>query len=784
MELLTGNIIHLAMSAPETTLVHDLGIVLAAAALVALLFQYLKLPLIFGYMLAGMLLGPNIFPDPIVRSLDTVQELSELGVVFLLFFIGLEFNLQRVSKIIGPALLALILQTIGMVYLAKLFGPILGWDSMKSIFFGCVLAISSSMVTVRVLRDLNRMKLPHANLSIGILILEDILAVILLVVLTGVAVNKRFEWEAAWLLTFVMGIFVVVVYYVGKLVAPRILKMLEKTVDMELLTIFTVGFVLGIGVLALQLNFSLALGAFLAGAILSDSRLADKIEQANKPIHDLFSAIFFVSIGVLIDPLLLLENIKWIALLTVLVIFGKIFTCYFGLFLSGQPSRTSFRASVAKAQIGEFSFIIAELGRNLGVTNDQVTGIAFGVALFSILLTPVLSRPSEEIHSAIASRIPSSIQSYGKFYQSLLRAISGALSRNAFIRLSRRPMMQITAYFFILNGIIFGASMVTGMTTEMDYYSWISAGIWVLAAVLCTPFLIAIIRNVNALVFMLMDATFASSATRPMVQGRIRGILNAAIFTALMALAGGLFLSAAASHLPKGTALLLFSGLIIVLAAFFWAQMIRLNSRLEFMFMEGFNQQTRTLEQERRDAVMQEISQKYPWPVNLLEIDIAPGTVACGKSIAEISLREKTGANVIALGRDGHHLFDPNPETTLFPHDQLIVLGTEEQNRRALSYLSNKRKAQAVDEGPGNILIERVYLDRESKITDDTLAGANIRRRYNVNIVGIQRGKNRITSPKADEILKAGDVLIVVGQQQDIERFRGLTELNQNNSAG
>lgn len=771
-----------ASHASHGSLIADFAIVVAAAGAAALIFYKLRLPVIFGYMLAGLLLGPNLFPGSPINDLGTVQEVSELGVIFLLFFLGLEFDLGRLQKILGPALLAVALQTAGTIYLAFAFGPVLGWDTLACLFFGSLLAISSTMVAVRVLRDHGQMRLPHAELTVGVLILEDILAVTLLVVLTGAALNERLEWDSVGLLTFLMAIFVVIVFILGKLFAPRLLNFVERMNNPELMTLFSVGFLMLLALLAFEAKFSVALGAFLAGAILSGARCADTIELSNRSLHDLFNAVFFVSVGMLINPWLILENIGWILLLACLVVVIKAITVFAGLFLAGEPARQSFRASIAKAQIGEFSFIIAELGRRLEVTDQRLTSIAFGVALITIILTPVGSRSAVPIFETVARRIPAPVRLFGELYTRFLESAKTLLGRNVLLKLLRRPLLQITAYFFIINGIIVAASFASRQLRGLmeTAYTWNTILIWPLAAILVAPPLIAIIRNISAIVFIVTEALFAGRDSRPIMQGRLSNLVNSLAMGVMLLLVAAIFLAAAAPHLPQGSAMFLFGGLLVAIGLIYWRQMIRLNSRLEYLFMEGFKQEIQDVEKQRRNELMDKIAEDYPWEVDILDVEIEPGTRACGRRLRDLDLRNQTGSTVIALGRGDYQHFDPSPNAPIFPGDHLVLLGQPEDNRKAAQLLQAE-VPNADPHGDSGFQFERILVSPGDELDGNTLAGSDLRRRWGLNVVGLQRGKQQITSPTAAQRMEAGDLLLVVAHPENLAIFNNRHE---NEAAG
>lgn len=754
-------------------LLFDLGVVIVAAAGAALLFRQMGWPLIFGYLLAGLLVGPNLLPVSALHDVESIREISELGVVFLLFFIGMEFDLGKLRQLLGPAFVALILQTGAMLYLSKLVGAMLGWSSTSALFFGSLLAISSSMVTIRVLREQGRMKHPHAQLAVGILILEDVLAVLLLVILTGVAVTQKFDWGSAWLVTFLMGVFVVVVFLMGRPLAKRAIDALEVWDDREQITLFSMGLLMGVSLLALGLEFSNALGAFLAGAILSQTRLLHRFEEATRSLHDLFTAVFFVSVGMLIEPDVIVRNWGWVLGIALAVIILKTLTCWLGLFLAGQPSRSSFRGALSKAQIGEFSFIIAELGRSLEVTDARLTGIAFGVAFVTILATPFMTRHSERHFERLLQWTPSVLQRYGNFYRQFFESVTTTLGRNVLLRLLKRPLLQMSLYFFLLCGIILGTSLLAERlgAESAGFPSYTGAALWLGAALVCAPFLIAILRNANAVVYMLTEALFEGRHSRPIMQGKMRTVFNGLIFGLLMTFFGGLLLVAASSYLPKGSALLLFVALLVCTGGLFWRQLIRLNSQFEFLFMESFAEDARSLEHSRRAEVLEEISRKYPWEVEVCDYTIEDKSPVVGRRIIDLRLREKTGATIIALGRAGRQVFDPSPETPLFPGDHLILLGGQAETSRACLCLDTLQADADAPPMATSFETRSVLIEAGAHLDGNTLAGANIRRNFGVTIIGVQRGAQRITTPPGDFMLRAGDALLTVGPPSLLDRF-------------
>jgi monovalent cation:H+ antiporter-2, CPA2 family len=765
-----------AAASGSGSLVADLGMVLATAAIALLVFRKLGWPVLFGYITAGILLGPHLFARPLISDEHTIEQLSELGVIFLLFFIGLEFDLRRLKRVLGPALLALVIQTLTMLYLAQLIAPWLGWTPVNTLFFGSLLTISSSMVTIRVLREQGQLHSAHAQWAVGILILEDVLAVILLVILSGAALTKSFEWEAAWLITFLMGVFVIALFLIGRVIAPSLLTRLDaETEGDEALTMVSIGFVMGISVLAWRMDFSPALGAFLAGAILSQTRVTERIEHLQRSLYDLFSAVFFVTVGLRMAPQLLWDNLGWIVLVTGLVVCGKIVACWLGLFLAGQRGQVALQGSVAKAQIGEFSFIIAGLGGSLGVMNTQSMGIAFGVAFLSIFLTPLLNTHAERAAILLARACPQRLVAIGSAYQRSLEAVASLLGGNLLLRLLRRPLTQIALYFFLVNAFLICAAVISrklgGWFDLGMYHDAAQIALWLATGVLLLPFLIAMGRNLNAITYIVSDSLFAGKRRLPSAVERFRDTLNLMVIALFALLAVLHFFSFAANALPGVP---VFIALLLVLAIgawVLWRKLIRVNSRMEWLFIESFAREVQGVEEQHRDKVLADLARESPFPLIFRELVLPDRSRLRGQRLRDLNLRAAHGVNILAIGRDQHYAFDPSPDTPLFPGDRLILLGTSERIGAAESALL----AVGGDGPPGEKLqlqLVPVYLGSDCALDGQTLAGAGLRQRYGVTAIGIVRGDERIDSPGPDTMLRAGDVLYCVGQPKRLQRMR------------
>jgi monovalent cation:H+ antiporter-2, CPA2 family len=761
-----------------STLFHDLTIISVCAAIVAFIFSRLKISLILGYLLCGLVLGPHLFYKSPILSESSVSDLGGLGVIFLMFYIGLEFDLSKLKTMLGSALPAVLLQTVVMMFVGLLTAPLFGWSSINGFFMGSILAISSTMVTFSVMRDQGATKLAHGQLAVGILILEDIVAIMLLVLLSGVAVNGEFAWHELGETTFVVLIFVMTVFVLGKLLAPGLLRSLQKMDSLEVVLLVTLGLLLGVGFLALDFKFEPALGAFLAGAILSHSILSEQIEKLTEPFRFLFSAIFFVTVGMQIDLGVIFGEWGSILLVSVLVIVGKMITCWLGLAMSGQSARSSFRAAIAKAQIGEFSFIIAALGQSLGVVDPRLSSITVGAALLTILATPIFSKHSDSIFDWLANRTPETAKQFGIFYKGLLQTISEHFDGSTWLNLVQRPLLQIVGYFLLFNGTLFATALVAQHLGAMgEIYGWmdiIRSSVWIAGGIFCLPFLIAVIRNLDAILLILTEATFTHAGSERVLGSRMSQIFHSVLLGFVLVLFGGIYLSAATDYFPSGVSLIGFALLLIAVGFGFWKKIVKINSRLENLFIESLEKEVRSFDEVRLQAMLEKIAEKYPWPLNLLEIIINDQCASVGQRLMDLRLREKSGATVIAIGRGGLIHYAPEPELPLFPGDHIFVTGEANQNEEAQRLLTThslpgEAKVMTIGEG---FHLEKIFLTPDAPWIGQTLAETNLRRLYGVSVVGIQREEQRISSPSAEELLHAGDLLLVVGDPKSITSLK------------
>ncbi|MDR0444994.1 MAG: cation:proton antiporter, partial [Puniceicoccales bacterium] len=714
----------------EGTLIQDLATLIATAGTAGIIAHYIRIPLLLSYILSGILLGPHCPFFPSIQDTGTIKELSELGVVLLMFYIGLEFDLRKLSKAIGPAFLAVAFQTIAMIYLGRMLAPILGFDSVSGLFLGGLLCVSSTMIAVSMIRNKNAMDRNYAQLAIGMLILDDMVAILVLVILSGIGMTGYFQWEAVGQVTFLVGVFVTMVFFIGRLLATRIAKILNKINSPELLIVASIGFVLTIAELASKFHFSTELGAFLAGSVFSQSIIAEKVEHMSESLRYVFCSAFFVSIGMLIEPGYLLEHWVLILCITGLILFIMVSVCWFGLFLAGEDAETAFYAATCKSQIGEFSFIIASLGIAYGVTDSHLMSLAVSISIGSIMLSTLLNQNSEKVYRKISHRIPSPIRSLGELYRRLLQRAQIELRQSDLLKILRKPILQTILMFLLLVGLMFVASYISYKVRQMtlplitEHISLWSVSVWISAAFIAMPVFAGIVRNLRHIISLLFQQLVAKSPLLTRGQQLLK-VIEFFISSIALLLFGGAFLSTASPYLPGGFSLLVFLALCSILCAFAWKRLLQINNQVELLFLKSFNQELKDQEKTARQSTLQKIQAQHPWDVEMETFTIPHSSSFIGKSIQNIPVRQLTGVNIVAISRGGYTAYELNPQIILFPNDQLLLLG-EKKQLNAAKALFQEKEATA-KHAHESLELEHLLVDQHHPLIGKTIGSTLLR---------------------------------------------------------
>lgn len=760
----------------EATFLRDLAVVLTVSAGVTILFHVLRQPVVLGYLVAGILIGPHTPPFSFVTDLHSIHTLAELGIVLLLFSLGLEFDLKKLRQVGAVAILAAILEILFMLWLGYSAGQVFGWRQMDSLFLGALLAISSTTIIVQVLMETGRLRERFAQIILGILIVEDIAAIIILVVLSGLAhAGAITVLDVGWALLRVL-MFMTTALLVGVLFIPRMLAFVARFQRSEMLTVTVLGLAFGLAVLGVLMGFSVALGAFLMGAIMAESEAAHFIVERIEPIRQMFTAIFFVATGMLFEPALVAELWEIILVITALTIVGKVVSCSAGTFLAGYPGSIALPVGLGMAQIGEFSFIIANLGRSSGVTGATLYPIAVAVSSLTAFLTPYLLRSADAATAVLTRYSPRPLVTFATFYTSWVERLTTRAPRSErelrplVFRLVLYVVVAVSLFLVTWSGVRPLARMLPDIFPGQDIVLQ-----WGIASVVALPFLFLISQVLERLIGQVASSLLRRGTAG--AAGQTQLVRNTLYF--LFGWIVGIFVLAACTPvLPARTPLIAVGVGLFILSYVFWESLSRFHGQIEHILKtlggdpvptdDASTPKSQTLRQE----MTQLLSDRYGLAVQTEDFVVPFTSTALNQPIGVLNVRSLTGASIVAIYRDPEEIIIPQVDTTLLPGDVIVLLGEREQLEAALKFLTElaTRKPIAATIAPK---MDSIAVCAGSPFVSHSLKELGIRENLGVLVVGIERNAERITNPGPDFCIQPGDVLYVWGAPERIENLRG-----------
>ncbi len=671
-------------SAPE--FLENLATVLCVAGITTVLFHRLRQPVVFGYLVAGMIVGPHI-PIPLVADFATIRTLAELGVVLLMFSLGLEFNLRRLSEVVPTAGVTTLVETSLMLWLGYVAGRMFGWSPLESTYAGAVLAISSTTIIVKAFQE-RGIRGAFLETVFGILIVEDLIAILLLAALTtvsaGSAVSAReLIWAGLRLLGFLASILVC-----GMLIVPRLILAAVRLDRAETTLVASVGICFASALVAHAFGYSVALGAFLGGALVAESGVGKQIERLVEPLRDVFAAMFFVSVGMLIDPLLIARHWNAVVLFTLLVIAGKIVGVTLGGFLAGNGIRSSVRAGMSLAQIGEFSFIIAGAGLASGGAGEVLYTVAVTVSAITTLTTPWLIRWSDAAASRIDRRLPKPLRTFAALYASWL----GELRTKSRTDAPSAPMRRFVRILLIdlaaVLGILTGASVwndeaaawiarSTGISPLVARYAILGA-----VAAVAGVFCFGIIRSARYVALAL-----AARAMPEAVPGTLdlaaapRRALVVTLQIGILLLVGLPMLAIVQPFLPRLPGAVLLAGALLFSGILFWRGATNLEGHVRAVsevIAEALAKQTAPRGSEDDARALRRIREVFPGLGNVVPLRIGHGDYCVGRTLADLHVGSLTGAAVLLIMREEGETITPTGKNILQGKDVLALAGPPE----------------------------------------------------------------------------------------------------------
>ncbi len=665
----------------------DLALVLSVAAVVSVLFRLIRQPPVLGYLLAGVIVGPHV-PIPLFADLGRVQTLSELGVILVMFSIGLEFSVRRVIQLLPTSGVTGLIQLSGMIWLGYSAGQLFGWPARESLFAGCMVAISSTMIVARTF-DEQKVEDRLSGIVFGVLIVQDLAAVLLLAILTAVASGQGASAGAVADTAMRLGGFLLATVVLGFLLVPRAFRLVARLGSRETLLVASVGLCFALAILAHDLGYSVALGAFLAGSLIAESGEAETIHELVAPLRDLFAAVFFVAVGMIVDPPVILDSWPAVLALTLLVLIAQPILVAFGTFAAGNDVRSSVRAGMSLAQIGEFSFIIASIGVSSGAVREFLYPVAVAVCVLTSFLTPWMVRLSSRLALVVERRLPHRLQTYATLYASWREALRERRGSPTTAARVRRLVAFIAVDGLALAAVFIAAVTVhrrdvvqsAGVPDEVALALLIAAG-----ALLAAPFALGLMRAVRRL-----GQTLALVVLPAALPGRLdlaAAPRRAFVVTlqVVMALLIGLpLLLVTQAFLPGFIGLALLAAVLALLGMSFWRSACNLDEHVK----AGAQLVAEALAgQAAPPARLDKVESMLPGLGTLTSVKLEPGSPVIGRTLVDLDLRGRTGASVLAISRPGGAVAAPTGREPLAAGDLLGLTGTAEAVSAARALLA------------------------------------------------------------------------------------------------
>lgn len=738
------------------SLISDLAVILISAGFVTLLFKKLKQPVVLGYIVAGILAGPSISEIPTVTDVESIRIWADIGVIFLLFALGLEFSFKKLMKVGGTAIIGAITIVIGMMTLGYTTGLSLGWGDMNSLFLGGMLSMSSTTIIFKAFEDMGLRNQQFTGVVFGVLIVEDLFAVLLMVLLSTLAVSKQVEGIELLNSVIKLGAFLLFCFVIGIFLIPSFLKKAKRFLNEETLLIVSLGLCLGMVMLATYAGFSSALGAFVMGSILAETIEAEHIEHLIKPVKDLFGAIFFVSVGMLIDPMLLWQYKYPIIILTIVVMVGQIFFASFGILLSGKPLKIAIQSGFSLAQIGEFAFIIAGLGLSLKVTDHFLYPIVVAVSVITTFFTPYMIRLAEPSYKVIERFIP---QSWIRFLDRYSSGSNTLHQRSTWHKLLKSLMRIVGTYTAVTLVLIFvWLQFISPIIIK--HITGIEGAILslVLILLLISPMLRAIMMKKNHSIEFQELWNDNKYNRGPLVSLIILRII----------LCIGLVMLPVAQLLHIAIGIVLAIAATVIALVIFSKQLKKQSILMERRFFS--NLRARELENERKSPINQRFANHLlERDLHLADFEVKQNSPSMGKTLKELNFRKKCNVNVVTIIRGTKRINIPGGEERLYPFDKLIVVGTDKDLNLFKLYIEERyKKAQTEIEETHSVNIEQFTVMENSKLIGRTIQESNIRDKFDCLVIGIEREETSIKNPLPSTTLEKGDIIWIVGEHQKV----------------
>ena len=751
-------------------MIQDLCVIMLTAGITSLLFKLFKQPVVLGYIVAGLIAGPYVCGQSWIGDIHSVDTWGEIGVLFLLFAMGLEFSFKKLLQMGSTALIAAGTIVVCMMSSGFLIGRLLGWNEINSLFLGGMLCMSSTTIVFKAIEDMNLGSHQFAKVVFGILIVEDLFAVILMVLLSSIAVKQRFEGTEMLMEVGKLVAYLVLWFVVGIALIPTFLKKFRRMLNDETLTIFAIGMCLGMVLLAMHAGFSSALGAFVMGSVLAETIEAERIEHLVQPIKNVFGAIFFVSVGMMINPELLVQYWLPIIVITLVVIFGQIVFASFGTLLSGQSLKVSLQTGFSLVQIGEFAFIIANFGQSAGVTDNSLYPIVVAVSVITTFLTPYIMKLADPAERYLQSHLSESTLLFIENYSARRNTVAAESLWNTYIKKVMSTVLIsgiITAFIYLVYFqyvspfIIAKADWIDGIFTEQTSIVITKCVSLVIILALSSPFIYNISAGYRA----------SKEAKALWNSGNFQKAWLVGL-QLLRMLIGASFVSYAIAGVFTLTSGLLVGISILLLFSIMFSRAIRRHS---IGIKDRFNQNltAREVSAKKKQAVGTHlVSSLRSYDIHISDFTVPAESSFCGKTLSQLSVRKDSGVSIVRIVRGGIFTNIPGGNRHIYPGDQIVVAGTDEQIDRFRQMLDKSvRLNTEYEDRRTTVALENFTIEEGNPLVGKSIIDSGIRDKASCIVMGIQRGDEFIQNPEPTITFQTEDTVLVAGETERLKEF-------------
>lgn len=734
------------------SLITDLAFILLLGAVVTVLFKWIKQPVVLGYIVAGFLASPHFVYLPSVTSEENIDFWAEIGIVVLLFSLGLEFSFKKLLNSGGSAVVTALVVVTGMMGAGFAIGYILHFNTINSLFLGGMLSMSSTTIIIKAFNDLGLRQKKFASLVLAVLIVEDLFAVVMMVLLSSIAINSSVEGAELLYSIAKLVFFLLIWFAVGVYVLPSLLNSIRGFLNPETLLVVSMGLCLGMAVFSVYCGFSMALGAFVMGSILAGTSYAERIEHVVTPVKDLFGAVFFISVGMMVRPDIIAEYWLPILILSAVVIVGMIVFGTAGMLITGQTLKVAIESGFSLTQIGEFAFIIASLGMSLGVLEPTLYPIVVAVSVITTFGTPFFIRASVPFYDFVERHLPERLHF-------LIDRYHKDVEKNEAAGASWKPVLKRYLWRTALYSVVLLGIAILGYRYLMPYLSGLMGQGAKLLTVVVTlaamsPFLMALMMPLSA-----SSDESGEEEARAAINALPRTVLT--IFRFLIALF--FVIGVISEAFSKRMGVLVAAVLVVLLVFFFSTRLRRRMRRIESRFIDNLNE--RELRRSgKKNAVVGDLHLAY--------MTIGTACDFAGERLVNSNIRHRYGVNIVSIQRGQTVIQIPGSQERLFPGDTVGVIGTEEQIAAILPDVEKNLDDAALPSGDlSKTRLTGILLSDSSPLAGHTPRDSALRDRYDALVVAVDRGEEHIDT-RPDLVFRPGDLVWLVGDPQKLASLK------------